>query len=203
MFQCLSLHFAAQELWRPGGIPFEDTQFPPRRTEVKYADGVTRMGAESKLSAEAAARFVLGLSQGCSKEDVKRAFRRLALVFHPDKNKGQNEEEATKRFQAIATAKDGRGPIAEDQQCCRSFELMAFMGNGDISKRAPRTDAVVDRRRQHRQRNLFMWRFGCVGLVRCGILEVLQGPAGTPTSLVLAPPPRRCASAGIVSERTN
>ncbi|CAK9076759.1 unnamed protein product [Durusdinium trenchii] len=64
------------------------------------------MGAESKLSAEAAARFVLGLSQGCSKEDVKRAFRRLALVFHPDKNKGQNEEEATKRFQAIATAKD-------------------------------------------------------------------------------------------------
>eukprot|EP00913_Durusdinium_trenchii_P025718 g24134.t1 len=42
----------------------------------------------------------------CSKEDVKRAFRRLALVFHPDKNKGQNEEEATKRFQAIATAKD-------------------------------------------------------------------------------------------------
>lgn len=69
---------------------------------------VTRhgMGAESKLSAEAAARFVLGLSQGCSKEEVKRAFKRLALVFHPDKNKGQNEEEATRRFQAIATAKD-------------------------------------------------------------------------------------------------
>eukprot|EP00434_Breviolum_minutum_P027759 symbB.v1.2.024554.t1/scaffold2333.1/size82048/1 len=64
------------------------------------------MGAESKLSAEAAARFVLGLSQGCSKEEVKRAFKRLALVFHPDKNKGQNEEEATRRFQAIATAKD-------------------------------------------------------------------------------------------------
>jgi len=64
------------------------------------------MGADSKLSAEAAARFVLGLNQGYTKEDVKRAYRRLALVFHPDKNAGQNEEEATKRFQSIAKAKD-------------------------------------------------------------------------------------------------
>eukprot|EP00931_Biecheleriopsis_adriatica_P059329 TRINITY_DN3547_c0_g1_i2.p1 TRINITY_DN3547_c0_g1~~TRINITY_DN3547_c0_g1_i2.p1 ORF type:complete len:998 (-),score=200.75 TRINITY_DN3547_c0_g1_i2:1720-4713(-) len=64
------------------------------------------MRGDIKISAEAAARFVLGLSHGWTSEDVKRAYRRLALVFHPDKNPGTNAEEATKRFQAIAKAKD-------------------------------------------------------------------------------------------------
>lgn len=64
------------------------------------------MGVESKLSAEAAARFVLGLGHGWTAEDVKRAYRKLALVFHPDKNPGKSAEEATERFQAIAKAKD-------------------------------------------------------------------------------------------------
>eukprot|EP00930_Biecheleria_cincta_P049393 TRINITY_DN34604_c0_g1_i1.p1 TRINITY_DN34604_c0_g1~~TRINITY_DN34604_c0_g1_i1.p1 ORF type:complete len:915 (-),score=119.11 TRINITY_DN34604_c0_g1_i1:106-2850(-) len=64
------------------------------------------MGVESKLTAEAAARFVLGLSHGWTAEDVKRAYRRLALVFHPDKNPGKSAEAATERFQAIAKAKD-------------------------------------------------------------------------------------------------
>lgn len=64
------------------------------------------MGAECKLSAEAAARFVLGLGHSWTAEDVKRAYRRLALVYHPDKNPGKSAEEATERFQAVAKAKD-------------------------------------------------------------------------------------------------
>ena len=42
---------------------------------------------------------VLGLTPGCAAADVKRAYRKLALRWHPDKNRG-NEDEAAARFQA-------------------------------------------------------------------------------------------------------
>ena len=65
------------------------------------------MGADTRqVSGEVAARFVLGLTAGCSDEDVKRAFRRLALIFHPDKNPGDDAEEAKRRFHAIVKAKE-------------------------------------------------------------------------------------------------
>ena len=45
---------------------------------------------------------VLGLSEGASEADAKRAYRKLALKWHPDKNGG--DPAATKRFQQISTA---------------------------------------------------------------------------------------------------
>mmetsp|Transcript_63821 Transcript_63821/g.118617 ORF Transcript_63821/g.118617 Transcript_63821/m.118617 type:complete len:659 (+) Transcript_63821:156-2132(+) len=57
-------------------------------------------------TAEAAACIVLGLEPGFGSEDVKRAFRRLALEFHPDKNKAMDAEKAKLKFQAIVKAKD-------------------------------------------------------------------------------------------------
>jgi len=41
----------------------------------------------------------LGLSRGCSAAEVKRAYHRLALRLHPDKNPG--DAEAAGRFQAV------------------------------------------------------------------------------------------------------
>eukprot|EP00397_Hematodinium_sp_SG-2012_P005315 GEMP01005333.1.p1 GENE.GEMP01005333.1~~GEMP01005333.1.p1 ORF type:complete len:916 (+),score=260.52 GEMP01005333.1:282-3029(+) len=49
------------------------------------------------------AKFVLGISGTCSKEEVFRAFRRLALIFHPDKN--GNSEESKRKFQVIQQSK--------------------------------------------------------------------------------------------------
>ncbi|KAI6057498.1 DnaJ-like protein subfamily B member 4-like protein [Aix galericulata] len=45
----------------------------------------------------------LGLARGASDEEVKRAYRRQALRFHPDKNKEPGAEE---RFKEVAEAYD-------------------------------------------------------------------------------------------------
>ncbi|WP_216361600.1 J domain-containing protein [endosymbiont GvMRE of Glomus versiforme] len=46
----------------------------------------------------------LGLSEGASEEEIKEAYKRLALKWHPDKNP-DNKEEAKKKFQEILRAK--------------------------------------------------------------------------------------------------
>ncbi|XP_057562284.1 dnaJ homolog subfamily B member 8 [Hippopotamus amphibius kiboko] len=46
---------------------------------------------------------VLGVQAGASPEDIKKAYRRLALRWHPDKNP-DNKEEAEKRFKQVSEA---------------------------------------------------------------------------------------------------
>ena len=46
---------------------------------------------------------ILGLSRRASSDDIKKAYRRLALQFHPDKNP-QNRPAAEEKFKAIAKA---------------------------------------------------------------------------------------------------
>ena len=48
---------------------------------------------------------VLGTDRNASAEDIKKAHRKLALKWHPDKNKG-NEEEAHTVYQTIQEAYD-------------------------------------------------------------------------------------------------
>ncbi|KAJ53854.1 molecular chaperone DnaJ [Clostridium tetanomorphum] len=45
---------------------------------------------------------ILGLQKGASDEDIKKAFRKLAIKYHPDKNKG--DKEAEERFKEINEA---------------------------------------------------------------------------------------------------
>lgn len=48
---------------------------------------------------------ILELNSSASKDDIKRAYRRLAMKWHPDKNQ-DNKEEAEKRFKDISEAYD-------------------------------------------------------------------------------------------------
>lgn len=45
---------------------------------------------------------VLGLQKNCSPEDIKKAYRKLALRYHPDKN--PDNPESTEKFQEISHA---------------------------------------------------------------------------------------------------
>ncbi|MBZ3877907.1 DnaJ-like protein subfamily B member 8 [Sciurus carolinensis] len=46
---------------------------------------------------------VLGVQSGASPEDIKKAYRKLALRWHPDKNP-DNKEEAEKKFKQVSEA---------------------------------------------------------------------------------------------------
>ena len=44
----------------------------------------------------------LGVARECSQDDIKKAYRKLSMKYHPDKNLG--DESATSKFQEITRA---------------------------------------------------------------------------------------------------
>lgn len=53
---------------------------------------------------------ILGVSRNASDTDIKKAYRKMALKFHPDKNKSEDAEE---KFKEIAEAYD----VLSDSKC--------------------------------------------------------------------------------------
>jgi DnaJ-class molecular chaperone len=60
---------------------------------------------------------VLGITQNANTEDIKRAYRKLAFQYHPDRN--QNDPEANKKMQVINEAYS----ILVDSQRRQAYDL--------------------------------------------------------------------------------
>lgn len=52
------------------------------------------------------ARKLLGLNEEATMEEIKEAFRGLAVKYHPDKHKGKDKKHYEELFKRISHAKD-------------------------------------------------------------------------------------------------
>lgn len=67
---------------------------------------------------------VLGVSKNASKEDIKKAYRKLALQYHPDKNPG--DKDAEEKFKEAAEAYE----VLSDEQKKSAYDRFGHAGVG-------------------------------------------------------------------------
>ncbi len=75
---------------------------------------------------------VLGLSKDASKDEIKKAYRKLAMKYHPDKN--PDDKDAEEKFKEVAEAYAVLGDDEKRQKYDRfghAAESMGGMGGGD------------------------------------------------------------------------
>lgn len=75
---------------------------------------------------------ILGVPKGSSEEELKKAYRKLAMQFHPDKNKGDKTAEAKFKEinEAYETLKDPQKKAAYDRYGHAAFTQGAGQGGG-------------------------------------------------------------------------
>jgi DnaJ family protein B protein 6 len=63
------------------------------------------------------------MKKDCSNDEIKKAFRKLAVKWHPDKNPN-NKEEATEKFKEISEAYE----ILSDDAKRKKYDRYGFEG---------------------------------------------------------------------------
>ena len=66
--------------------------------EIRYAE------KELKRSLRKDYYQILGVSRDADDAEIKKAYRRLAIIHHPDKNRDNDEEKAAEKFKDIGEA---------------------------------------------------------------------------------------------------
>ena len=77
---------------------------------------------------------ILGVPRGATDEEIKKAYRKLAMQYHPDRNPGK-EEWANQKFKEINEAYGALG----DPQKRKEYDQFGTVGNiGEILRQAQR-----------------------------------------------------------------
>ena len=61
---------------------------------------------KADFEGEGHALEVMGLEQGCGVQEIRKRFRELSLIWHPDKHFGEDKKEAQDKFIEIENAKE-------------------------------------------------------------------------------------------------
>ena len=67
---------------------------------------------------------ILGINKSASQEEIKKAYRKLSMEYHPDRNNGS--EVSTEKFKKISAAYETLG----DESNRRNYDMMGGMGMG-------------------------------------------------------------------------
>ena len=65
---------------------------------------------------------VLGIEKGASEEEIKKAFRKMALKYHPDRNQG--DKEAEEKFKEVNEAYS----VLSDPEMKKKYDMFGFAG---------------------------------------------------------------------------
>lgn len=95
---------------------------------------------------------ILGLSKGASAEDIKRAYRKMAKQYHPDRNPGDKTAEA--RFKEVQTAYD----VLSDPSKRQAYDQWGHAGVG--AGGAPGGGAPGGWRAGPAGQRVYTWRSG-------------------------------------------
>ena len=74
---------------------------------------------------------VLGVSKNASDDEIKKAYRKLALKYHPDRNPGDKEAEA--KFKEASEANE----VLSDKQKRARYDQFGHAGVGNDSTGGP------------------------------------------------------------------
>ena len=89
---------------------------------------------------------ILGVNKSASQEDIKKAYRKLALKFHPDKNKGdkKSEEKFKEASEAYHVLSDNKRKANYDQFGHAAFESGGNQGFGNFDFSSSFSDLFED-----------------------------------------------------------
>ena len=80
---------------------------------------------------------VLGVAKGASKEELKKAYRKLAMKFHPDRN--PDDEQASEKFKELSEAYE----ILSDDQKRQTYDNFGHEGVNSSFSSSKSTHLIV------------------------------------------------------------